>query len=75
MPPPIGEITPLWAVLESLEIILSLPDPPPEPLGPLTDVAILTAVVVLTERLSSEASTELRSVLPKIQARLKATGG
>ena len=70
---PIDQTSPLWAVLADwVKILLTLPDPPPESLVRLTDVAILTAVSVLTERLSAEAGTELRKALPQIQARLKA---
>lgn len=72
---PIEPGSPLWAVLADwIKIILTLPDPPPDPLVGLNDVAILTTISVLTERLSPAAGTELRSVLPKIQARLKAAG-
>lgn len=68
--------SPLWAVLADwVKVILTLPDPPPDPLVQLNDVAILTAVSVLTEQLSPEAGTELRSVLPQIRARLKAAAG
>ena len=67
--------SPLWAALAVwVKIILTLPDPPPDPLVPLTDVAILTAISVLTERLSPEVGTELRKALPQIKARLKAAG-
>jgi hypothetical protein len=70
---PIDQSSPLWAVLaEWIRILLTLPDPPPQELARLTDVAILTAVSILTERLSSEAGTELRQALPQIQARIKA---
>ena len=63
----------LWGVLADwVKIILTLPDPPPEPLAQLNDVAILTAVSALTERLSPEVGNELRKALPTIQARLKA---
>jgi len=48
------------------------PDPPPEELRQLNDVVILTAISVLTERLSPEVDTELRRALPTIQVRLKA---
>ena len=72
---PIDQTSPLWAVLADwVKIILTLPDPPPDPLVPLNDVAILTAISVLTGQLSQAAGTELRAVLPQIQARLKATG-
>lgn len=72
---PIDVNSPLWGVLADwVKVLLSLPDPPPDPLVPLTDVAILTAVSVLTELLSPEAGTELRKVLPQIKARLKAAG-
>jgi len=72
---PIDANSPLWAVLADwIKIILTLPDPPPDPLAQLNDVAILTAISALTERLSPAAGTELRTVLPKIQARLKAAG-
>lgn len=68
----IDQNSPLWAVLADwVKILLTLPDPPPESLARLTDVAILTAVSVLTERLSEEAGTELRKALPQIQARIR----
>ena len=64
--------SPLWALLADwVKIIFTLPDPPPEQLAQMNDVAILTVVSVLTERLSAEAGTELRKALPQIQARLK----
>ena len=70
---PIDQSSPLWSVLADwVKILLTLPDPPPESLNQVTDVAILTTVSVLTQRLSAEAGTELRNVLPQIQARLKA---
>ncbi|MGO8789939.1 MAG: hypothetical protein ACLQVL_21490 [Terriglobia bacterium] len=73
---PIELNSPLWAVLADwIKIILTLPDPAPDPLVGLNDVAILTAISALTARLSPPASTELRTVLPKIQARLKAAAG
>ena len=53
------------------ELILR-PDPPPDELRQLNDLVILTAISVLTERLSPEVGTELRRALPTIQARLKA---
>ncbi|MGH9358261.1 MAG: hypothetical protein ACRD1O_03695 [Terriglobia bacterium] len=69
---PIDQHSPLWAVLaEWVKVLLTLPDPPPESLARLTDVAILTAVSALTQRLSAEAGTELRKALPQIQARIK----
>lgn len=72
---PIDQHSPLWAVLADwVRILLTLPDPVPDSLVRLTDVAILTAVSVLTERLSAEAGTELRKALPQVQARLKAAG-
>lgn len=72
---PIDQTSPLWGVLADwVKIILTLPDPPPDPLAQLNDVAILTAISVLTGQLSQAAGTELRAVLPQIQARLKATG-
>ncbi|GEM_PF-4543523 len=73
---PIDQNSPLWGVLADwVKILLTLPDPPPDQLIQLTDVAILTAVSVLTERLSTEAGTELRKTLPQIRARLKAAAG
>jgi hypothetical protein len=64
--------SPLWAVLADwIKIILTLPDPPPDPLVQLNDVAILTAISALTDRLSPAAGDELRKVLPAITARLK----
>ena len=45
---PIEVGSPLWAVLADwVKIILTLPDPPPEQLAGLNDVAILTAISVL----------------------------
>ncbi|HTS69003.1 MAG TPA: hypothetical protein VMO17_08455 [Terriglobia bacterium] len=73
---PIEPGSPLWNVLADwIKIILTLPDPPPEALGPLSDVAILTAISALASRLSPGAGTELRKVLPQIQARLNAASG
>ena len=69
---PIELNSPLWAILADwIKILLTLPDPPPEQLAGLSDVAILTAISALTQRLSPAAGTELRKVLPQIQARLK----
>jgi hypothetical protein len=73
---PIDQSSPLWAVLADwVKIILTLPDPPPDPLVPLNDVAILTVISVLAGQLSAAAGTELRTVQPQIQARLKAAAG
>jgi hypothetical protein len=70
---PIDINSPLWAVLADwVKVLLTLPDPPPEQLVQLNDVAILTAVSALTERLSPEVGNDLRKALPSIQARLKA---
>jgi len=72
---PIDINSALWSVLADwVKIILTLPDPPPDPLVPVTDVAILTVISALTERLSPQAGTELRKVLPQIKARLGAPG-
>jgi len=72
---PIDQSSPLWAVLADwVKIVLTLPDPPPDPLAQLNDVAILTVISVLTGQLSQAAGTELRAVLPQIQARLNAAG-
>jgi len=70
---PIDQNSPLWAVLADwVKIVLTLPDPVPEPLVQLNNIAILTAVSALTEQLSPEASAELRKALPSAAARLKA---
>jgi hypothetical protein len=72
---PIDVDSPLWAVLADwIKIIFTLPDPPPDPLVQLNDVAILTAISALTARLSPEVGNELRQALPAIQARLTASG-
>jgi hypothetical protein len=55
-----------------VKVILTLPDPPPDSLVQLNDIAILTAVSAFTERLSPEVGNELRKALPSIRARLKA---
>jgi hypothetical protein len=63
----------LWGVLADwVKVTLTLPDPPPDPLVQLNDVAIVTAISALTERLSTDVGNELRKALPSIQARLKA---
>lgn len=70
---PIDVNSPLWAVLADwIKIILRLPDPPPDQLTQLNDIANLTAVSALTEKLSPEVGNELRKAVPAIQARLKA---
>jgi hypothetical protein len=70
---PIDVNSPLWAVLADwIKIILTLPDPPPDQLTQLNDIANLTAVSALTEKLSPEVGNELRKAVPAIQARLKA---
>ncbi|HXN74641.1 MAG TPA: hypothetical protein VN861_18995 [Candidatus Acidoferrales bacterium] len=57
--------SPLWAVLADwVKVILTLPDPPPDSLVQLNDVAILAAISALTERMSTEAGAELRKALP-----------
>jgi len=69
---PIDQNSPLWAVLADwIKILLTLPDPPPDQLVQLNDIAILTAVTALTERLSAEAGTELRQLLPSVVARMQ----
>jgi hypothetical protein len=69
----IDQSSPLWAVLADwVKIILTLPDPPPESLAQLNDVAILSAISVLSERLSPEVGTELRRALPQIAGHVKA---
>jgi len=69
---PIDQNSPLWAVLADwIKIILTLPDPPPDQLVQLNDVAIITAITALTERLSAEAGAELREALPQVRARLR----
>lgn len=70
---PIDVNSPLWAVLADwIKVILTLPDPAPESLARLNDVAILTAISALTDRLSPEIGDELRRSLPSITARLTA---
>jgi hypothetical protein len=65
---PIEPGSPLWAVLADwIKIILTLPDPAPDPLLQLNDVAILTAISALTERLSPAVGADLRKALPQIQ--------
>src|ERR1700735_114757 len=57
--------SPLWAVLADwVKVILTLPDPPPDSLVQLNDVAILAAISALTERMSTEAGAALRQDLP-----------
>ena len=64
--------SPLWTVLADwIKIMLTLPDPPPESLRLMNDVAIFTAISALTEKLSPEAGADLRRALPQVRARLK----
>ncbi len=68
---PIEVGSPLWALLADwIKIILTLPDPPPEQLAQVNDVAILTAISALTARLSPELGSELRRALPALRARV-----
>jgi hypothetical protein len=70
---PIDVNSPLWAVLADwIKVLLTLPDPAPESLARLNDVAILTAISALTDRLSPEIGNELRASLPSVTARLTA---
>lgn len=70
---PIDVNSPLWAVLADwIKVLLTLPDPAPESLARLNDVAILTAISALTDRLSPEIGEELRQSLPSLTARLTA---
>lgn len=70
---PIDVNSPLWAVLADwVKVLLTLPDPAPESLARLNDVAILTAISALTDRLSPEIGEELRQSLPSLTARLTA---
>jgi hypothetical protein len=64
---PIDQTSPLWSVLADwLKVVLTLPDPPPDSLAQLNDVAIMTAISVLTERLSPNAAPGLQKVMPSI---------
>lgn len=59
-------------------MLLTLPDPVPEQLATLSEVSILTTMSVLSERLSSEAGSQIRAVvapaLQKAGARGAASG-
>src|SRR5271155_3160001 len=62
---PIELNSPLWAVLADwVKVILTLPDPPPDPLLQINDVALVTVISALTARLSPEVGAELRRALP-----------
>jgi hypothetical protein len=64
---PIDQSSPLWAVLADwVKVILTLPDPPPDSLAQLNDVAIMTTISALTDRLSPNAGIELRKAMPSI---------
>jgi hypothetical protein len=66
---PIDTTSPLWAVLaDHVKILLTLPDPPPEQLVAFSEVAILTTISVLSQRLSEEVGSQIRSaVAPAMQ--------
>ncbi len=69
---PIDINSPLWAVLADwVKVILTLPDPPRGELAQVNDVAVVTVIAALTERLSPQVGNDLRQALPSIQARLK----
>ena len=71
---PIDVNSPLWAVLADwIKILLTLPDPPPDPLMQLNDVAILAAISALSTRASPAIGSELRTALSPIEARLGAS--
>jgi hypothetical protein len=44
---PIDHSSPLWTVADWVKILLTLPDPAPEPLVRLSHVATLTTIAVL----------------------------
>ncbi len=56
--------SPLWSVLADwIKILLTLPDPPPEQLGFISDVVAITAINGLAERLSPQFRNEVREAL------------
>ena len=75
---PIDTTSPLWGVLADwVKLLLTLPDPPPEQLVAVSEVAILTTISVLSQRLSGEVGSQIRSaVAPAMQqaVRSAATG-
>jgi hypothetical protein len=70
---PIDQNSPLWALLADwVRILLTLPDPVPDQLVALNDLAVITAISALSNQLSPAAGEELRKALPAIAARQKA---
>lgn len=68
--------SPLFAVLADwVKILLTLPDPPPEQLRQLNEVAVLTAISTLSERLSGEAGSEIRNVLQPLLRKVAGAQG
>lgn len=64
--------SPLWAHLaEHIRILFTLPDPPPEALRQYNEVAIMTAISALSQRLSTELGSELRKAVPALAAKMK----
>lgn len=64
--------SPLWAVLADwVKILLTLPDPPPIELRQVNEAVVLTAISVLSQRLSPELGAELHKAAPALAARLK----
>jgi hypothetical protein len=56
--------SPLWSVLADwIKILLTLPDPPPEQLGFVSDVIALTAINGLADHLSPQFRKEVREAL------------
>lgn len=70
---PIELNSPLWAILADwVKILITLPDPPPEPLRQVNDLVIVTAISALSQRLSPELGHELHKAVPALAAKLKA---
>jgi hypothetical protein len=56
--------SPLWDLLADwVKILLTLPDPAPEPLVAVSDLVALTAINALAQRLSPQLSGEMRQAL------------
>jgi hypothetical protein len=61
---PIDETSPYWSLLsEQIRVLLTLPDPPPDELRQVYEVAALTAISALSQHISQDAGNQVRSAV------------
>jgi hypothetical protein len=61
---PINETSPYWSLLsEQIKVLLTLPDPPPDELRQVYEVAALTAISALSQHISQESGNQVRAAV------------